>query len=97
MEINRFKKQHVEPQYVNIEDSIVSYNKDWEQLFNDIVKNPTPEGRLKYQFSFGSIDLHKFEEYIKATLLLKNIDVLLKYKASRLENKIKGYGKFERR
>ena len=63
----------------------------WDELYNDIIDNPSKDGKYKKIFCNGIWDLKRFEEYMVHTLPLINLSNVLAYKYRRLLSEKKGY------
>ena len=80
-----------------LEDAIykIVHKEHWDKLYNDIIDNPSREGKYPKNFGNQTIDLLWFENYMLKALPWANLKKLMYYKNIALYNKLKGYTKLE--
>lgn len=79
----------------NIDTAIRFEKKAEEDLYNEIVQNPTHPGIFVKDFSDGIWDLHRMERYIHDTYSVAILPSVLDYQKARLTSEDKKYIKKE--
>lgn len=95
IKVPKVKEQVDEDKSIESALTKIAHGKHWDELYNDIIDYPAPEGMYEKSFDGDKWDIKRFENYMIKVLPLIHLKNVLAYKSARLLSDVKGYTKYE--